>query len=65
MVLSIVAGDQVPLTPLSDVLGNAGAVAFLHNVRDVPNEKVATTFGITTVVSLNGTPQVLGSGVKV
>ena len=65
MVLSIVAGDQVPLTPLSDVLGNAGAVAFLHNVRDVPNEKVGIVFGVTVMLTFTGMPQVPASGVKV
>lgn len=65
LVVSITASDQVPVMPLSDVLGNTGTVPFRQIVRDVPNEKVATTFGITTVVSLNGIPQVLGSGVKV
>src|SRR5690242_688443 len=65
LVVSITAGDHVPVMPLSDVLGNTGTVPFRQIVRDVPNGKEATTLGITTVVSLNGIPQVLGSGVKV
>jgi hypothetical protein len=65
VVLSIVAGDQVPLTPLADVAGNAGGVAFLHKVRDVPNEKVAVLFGVTVMVSGRGIPQVPAAGVKV
>jgi hypothetical protein len=31
VVVLIVAGFQVPLIPLVDVAGNAGAVAFWHN----------------------------------
>ena len=65
LVLSIEAGDQVPLTPFVDVLGNAGAVLFWHMVRDVPNEKVAVVFGVTVVVTVTGIPQVPAAGVKV
>jgi hypothetical protein len=65
LVLSIEAGDQVPLTPLVDVVGNAGGVLFWHMVRDVPNEKVAVLLGVTVTVNGRGIPQVLGSGVKV
>ena len=64
-VVSIVAGVHVPVMPLVEVSGNLGTLPLWQIVRDVPNGKEATTFGITTVVSLYGTPQVLGSGVKV
>lgn len=62
---SITAGDHVPVMPLADVLGNTGTVPFWHIVREVPNEKVALTFGITTMLSVTGMPQVPAAGVKV
>lgn len=51
--------------PLADVLGNTGTAPFRQIVRDVPNEKVATTFGITVTLSVTGIPQVPAAGVKV
>lgn len=51
--------------PLADVLGNTGTVPFRQMIRDVPNGKLAITFGITTVVSVTGMPQVPAAGVKV
>ena len=63
--LSIAAGDQVPLTLLVDVVGNAGGVLFWHIVRDVPNEKVGVLFGVTVMSSALGVPQTLASGVKI
>ena len=50
---------------LVEVLGNAGTLAFWQIVRDVPNEKVAATFGITVTLSVTGIPQVPAAGVKV
>jgi hypothetical protein len=64
-VASTTAGDQVPVMPLADVLGNSGTAPFRQMVRDVPNGKLAVTFGITTVVSVTGIPQVPAAGVKV
>lgn len=62
---STTAGDQVPVMPLVDVLGNTGTAPFWQIVRDVPNVKLAISFGITMVVSVTGIPQVLAAGVKV
>jgi hypothetical protein len=64
-VVSIVAGVHIPVMPLIDVSGNSGTVPFRQIVSDVPNGKVAVSFGITTVVSVVGIPQVPVAGVKV
>lgn len=64
-VASTTAGDQVPVMPLSLVLGNTGTVPLRQMVREVPNGKLAVTLGITIVVSVTGIPQVPAAGVKV
>ena len=62
---STTAGFQVPVMPLVDVLGNAGTVPFSQIVSDVPNAKAAITFGITTMFTVTGMPQVPAAGVKI
>ena len=46
----IVAGFQVPLIPLEDVAGRAGAVLFWHSGPTCVN--VGVTFGVTVIVSV-------------
>jgi hypothetical protein len=65
LVVSTTEGDQVPLMLLVDESGNTGTLPFRQIVSDVPNGKVAVSFGITTVVSVVGIPQVPAAGVKV
>ena len=62
---STTAGFQVPVIPLVDVVGNTGTVPLSQIESDVPNEKVATTFGITTMLTVTGKPQVPAAGVKI
>ena len=50
--LSTVAGLQLPVTPLSDVEGKAGAVAPLQIVKDVPKPKAGVTFGVTVTLNV-------------
>ena len=64
-VLSTLSGVQNPVMPLVEVSGNVGTLPLWQIVSDVPNGKVAVSFGITTVVSVVGIPQVPAAGVKV
>lgn len=59
----IVAGVQVPLIPLRDVVGNAGGVEFWHNgpIR----LKVGPTCDVTTTVMVAEVPHCPAAGVKV
>ena len=50
VVLLTVAGDQVPVIPLVDVVGNIGAVAPLH--IGATGAKVGVTLGVTVTVSV-------------
>jgi hypothetical protein len=50
--LSTVAGFHVPVTPLEDVTGNEGTVAFAQTVNDVPKLNVGVIFGVTVTVNV-------------
>ena len=45
--LLTVAGLHVPVTPLLDVVGNAGTVAPIQIEADVPKANVGETIGLT------------------
>lgn len=62
---STTAGFQVPVIPLSDVLGNTGTVPLPQIVNPVPNENTGTFFGFTVTVMVTGMPQVPAAGVNV
>jgi hypothetical protein len=64
-VLLTVAGFHVPVTPLSDVVGNAGTVPPLQIVSVVPKLKVGTVFGTTVTVKVVVVPHSPAFGVKV
>ena len=51
-VLSIVAGLHVPVMPLVDVVGSAGAVAPLQILKVVPKLKLGVIFGLTVTVKV-------------
>ena len=59
----IVAGLQVPLIPLSDVVGNAGGVEFWHN--GPITLKVGPVCDVTTTVMVAEVPHCPAPGVKV
>jgi hypothetical protein len=63
--LLTVAGFHVPVTPLSDVVGNAGTVPPLQIVSVVPKLKVGTVFGTTVTVKVVVVPHSPAFGVKV
>jgi hypothetical protein len=62
---STTAGFQVPVIPLSEVLGNTGTVPLPQIVNPVPNEKTGTFLGLTITVRVTGIPQVPAAGVNV
>lgn len=62
---STTAGAHTPVMLLVDVFDKIGTVAFVQVERDVPNGKVAVSFGITTMEALTGIPQVPAAGVNV
>ena len=64
-VLLTVAGLHVPVTPLLDVVGNAGTVPPLQIVSVVPKLKVGTVFGTTVTVKVVVVPHSPAFGVKV
>jgi hypothetical protein len=45
--LSIADGLQLPVIPLEDVAGSAGALLPLHTVNEVPKLNVGVTIGLT------------------
>ena len=45
-----VAGDQVPVIPLVDVVDKTGTVPPWQVVRDVPKEKTGVTFEFTVTL---------------
>ena len=49
--MSTVDGLHVPVTPLSDVVGNAGTLAPAHIVSEVPKLKVGVMLGLTVTVN--------------
>ena len=65
VVLLIVAGLHVPVIPLPDVVGKAGAVAPLHILKVVPKLNVGVTFGVTVTVNVCVVAHCPTAGVKV
>ena len=63
--MSTVAGLQVPLMPLVELLGKAGTPAPAQIVSDVPKEKVGVTTGFTVTVKVAGLAHCPAVGVKV
>ena len=63
--MSIVAGLQVPVTPLFEVVDNAGTVAPAQIVRLVPKEKLGIRLGLIVTVNVVFTAHCPGSGSKV
>jgi hypothetical protein len=51
-VLLTVAGLQVPVIPLPDVLGSVGTLAPLHILNEVPKLKVGVMFGFTVTLNV-------------
>ena len=64
-VLLTVDGLQVPVTALSDVVGNVGTVAPEQIFNDVPKLNVGVTFGVTVTVKLVVVAHWPAVGVKV
>ena len=50
--MSTVAGFQVPVIALSDVVGSAGTVPAAQIVNDVPKLNVGVLFGVTVTVNV-------------
>jgi len=50
--LSTVDGDQVPVIPLSEVVGSVGTAAPAQIVSDVPKLNTGVMFGLITTVKL-------------
>ena len=63
--MSTVAGLQVPVTPLSDVVGNVGTVPPAHIVSAVPKLKLGVTFGVTVTVKVVDVAHCPADGVNV
>jgi hypothetical protein len=63
--LLTVAGLHVPLTALSDVVGNAGTVPPEQIVSVVPKLKVGTVLGVTVTVNVVVVPHWPAFGVNV
>ena len=61
---STTAGLQVPVMPLVDVLGRTGTDPLSQIISPVPNGKVGTFLGLTTIVIDTVKPQVPGAGLK-
>jgi hypothetical protein len=64
-VLLTVAGLQVPVIPLSDVVGNDGTDPFVQITAVVPNVNVGVTFGFTVTLNVVGTAHNPEVGVNV
>ena len=63
--MSTVAGLQIPVIPLDDVLINAGTLPPAQIVRPVPKGNVGVIFGLTVTVKVVGSAQILAAGVNV
>ena len=63
--MSTVAALQVPLIPLSEVVGSVGTADPAHMLREVPKLKVGVMFGFTVTVKLVLVAQTPAVGVKV
>ena len=64
-VLLIAAGLQVPVMPLSEVVGKAGTPPPEQIFMLVPKPKVGGTFGLTVTVNVVGLAHKPAFGVKV
>ena len=62
---STTAGAHMPVMPLVDMFDKTGTDPLVQIEMDVPNGKVAITFGITVMEAVTGTPQVPAAGVNV
>jgi hypothetical protein len=62
--LLTIAGFQVPVMLLLDVVGSAGTVPPLHIVSDEPKLKVGVMFGFTVTFFVTVKPHSPGVGVK-
>lgn len=58
-------GFQVPVMPLSDVVGKRGGVELLQMVSAVPKLNTGVTFGLTVTVKLAPVAHTPAAGVKV
>jgi hypothetical protein len=65
LLLSTTDGLQLPVTALSDVLGNAGTLPPAHTVSEVPKLNVGVTFGVTVTVKVIGRAHWPAVGVNV
>ena len=63
--LLTVAGLQVPVIPLSDVVGSVGTVPPLQIVKDVPKLNVGAVLGVTVTLSVVVVPHCPALGVNV
>ena len=63
--MSTVAALQVPLIPLSEVIGSAGTLPPAQIVNVVPNPNVGTVFGVTATLKPEVVAHCPASGVKV
>ena len=63
--MSTVAGLQVPVNPLSEVVGNAGTPPPAQMAREFPKLNVGGIFGFTVTVKVVGTAHNPALGVKV
>ena len=64
-VLLTVAGLQVPVTPLAEVLGSAGTAPPEQMDSEVPKLKVGVTLGVTETVNVAVVAHCPASGVNV
>ena len=60
-----VAGFQVPVTPLVDVVGNDGTVPLAQIVRLAPKLKTGVTIGLTVTLNVVGVAHRPAVGVNV
>ncbi len=65
VLLSTVAGLQVPVIPFEELVGSVGTDSPAQIVSVVPNVKVGVIFGLTVTLKLAGRAHCPASGVKV
>jgi len=63
--LSTVDGDQVPVIPLSDIVGNVGTGAPGQIVRSKPKLNTGTIVGLTVTAKDAEVPHCPAEGVKI
>jgi hypothetical protein len=64
-VLLTVAGLQLPVIPLVEVVGSEGTVPPEQIVKEVPKLNVGVTFGFTVTENVAGTAHAPAAGVNV